>query len=159
MNFYENIFILSPDLDDSAVENSIERVKNIVIKNGGEIIKIENWGRKKLAYELNKQSKGIYILLIFKAPPATIHELEKLSKVFDVLIKFMAIKLRKKQIEAVLSSLQEAEKAVETKTSDAAQEAKKAAETQAGDAAEEAKKAAETQAGDAAEKKEQTEAQ
>jgi small subunit ribosomal protein S6 len=105
MNFYENILILNPNLDDKAIEDAVSKVKNVVTKNGGEILKSENWGRKKLAYDLKKQSKGSYILLVFKAPPPVIAELERFYKVFDSLLKFLVVKLKKKQIAALLSSL------------------------------------------------------
>jgi small subunit ribosomal protein S6 len=107
MNFYENILILSPNLDDKELESAVERVKNIVIKSGGEILKSENWGRRKLAYNLKKQDKGVYYLLVFKSPPEVVSEIERLYKVFDSLLKFLVIKLKKKQVAAVMSSLAE----------------------------------------------------
>lgn len=102
MNYYEDVVILDPNLDDSAIEETVQRIKDVIIKQGGEIFKTENWGRRKLAYELNKHQKGCYILLLFKAPPPTIAELEKLSKVVDAIVKFMVVRLtKKKQIEAM----------------------------------------------------------
>jgi small subunit ribosomal protein S6 len=81
-------------------------MKDVIVRQGGEILKSENWGRRKLAYELNKHQKGNYILLLFKAPPSTIIELEKLCKVVDSVIKFMVVKLsKKKQIDAMLTAL------------------------------------------------------
>lgn len=109
MNFYENIIILDANLDDKAVEDAVERVKNVVIKKGGEVLKSENWGRKKLAYELKNQKKGVYILLLFKAPSHVIAELERFYKIFDPLLKFLFIKLKKKQIETALSTIPEAD--------------------------------------------------
>lgn len=105
MNFYENIIILDPNLDNKAIEGAVERVKDVIIKKGGEILKSENWGRKKIAYEIKKQKNGTYILLIFKAPPFVIVELEGFYKLFDPLLKFLFIKLKKKQIEATLSDM------------------------------------------------------
>ncbi len=103
MNYYEKVVILDSNLDDSAVEEIIEKIKSVVIKQGGEIFKTENWGRRKLAYELNKHQKGNYTLLHFKSPPSTIPELEKFCKVIDSILKFMVIKLtKKKEIEAIL---------------------------------------------------------
>ncbi len=105
MNYYEKIVIIDPNLDDGAVEEIVEKIKGVVIKQGGEIFKTENWGRRKLAYILNKQQKGNYILLHFKSPPSTISELEKLCNVVDSILKFMVVKLtKKKQIEAVMPS-------------------------------------------------------
>lgn len=109
MNLYEKIMILNPGLDTKAVEETVEKVKEKITKQGGEILKSENWGTRKLAYELNKQDKGIYILLLFKSPPSTILELERFCKVTDTIIKFMVVRLqKKKQIEAVMASLAKA---------------------------------------------------
>lgn len=103
MNYYEKIIILDPSLDDSAVEEIIGKIKDVIIKQGGEIFKVDNWGRRNLAYELNKQQKGNYTLLHFKAPSSTVLEIEKLCKVLDSILKFMVIKLtKKKQIESIL---------------------------------------------------------
>jgi small subunit ribosomal protein S6 len=105
MNYYEKIVILDPNLDDNAIEETVEKIKDVIIKQGGEIFKTENWGRRKLAYELNKHQKGCYILLLFKSSPSTIAELEKFCKLVDSIIKFMVVKLtNKKQIQAVSPS-------------------------------------------------------
>ena len=105
MNYYEKVMIIDPNIDDSAVEEVVTKIKDVIVKQGGEIIKTDNWGRRKLAYELNKQQKGNYILLLFKAPPTTIEKLEKHCKLSDLIIKFMVVKLiKKKQIEAALPS-------------------------------------------------------
>lgn len=104
MNYYEKVMILDPNLDDSTVEETVGRIRDSITKQGGEILRTENWGRRKLAYELNKHQKGNYILLLFKSPPATISEIERLCKVLDPVIKFMVVKLtKKKQIEAALA--------------------------------------------------------
>jgi len=105
MNLYENLIILDPNLNDKAVEEAVERIKDVIIKKGGEILKSENWGHKKLAYEIKKHKKGTYILLLFKSPSSVIVELERFYKVFEPLLKFLVIKLKKKQIEAVLSAI------------------------------------------------------
>lgn len=127
MHLYEKIVILDPDLDDSAAEETVGKIKDIIINKGGEILKTENWGRRKLAYELNKRQKGNYVLLLFTSPPATITDLERFCKVTDPVIKFMVVKItKKKQIESVLSSL----KATDTEKSSETAEADKK-ETQA----------------------------
>jgi small subunit ribosomal protein S6 len=103
MNYYEKVMILDANLDDSATEETVTKIRDMIIKQGGEIFNTENWGRRKLAYELNKHQKGNYFLLTFKAPPTTILELEKLCKVTDTIIKFMVVRhLKKKQIESIL---------------------------------------------------------
>lgn len=109
MNLYEKIMILNPGLDTKAVDETVEKVKEKITKQGGEILKSENWGTRKLAYILNKHDKGIYVLLLFKSPPSTILELERFCKVTDTIIKFMVVRLQKKKhIEAVMASLTKA---------------------------------------------------
>lgn len=106
MNLYEKIMILDPDLDEKTMEETVEKVKGLITRHGGEILKLEHWGKRKLAYELNKRQQGYYILLLFKSSPSTIGEIEKFCKVTDPVIKFMVVKLQKKRhIEAVMSSL------------------------------------------------------
>lgn len=108
MNLYEKIIILDANLEDPAADEVIQKIIDVIVKQGGEVLKTDKWGRRKLAYELNKHSKGNYVLLLFKAPPAAIAELERFCKVTDAVIKFMVVKLtKKKQIEGALASLTE----------------------------------------------------
>jgi len=110
MNIYEEIMILDPGLDDKGVEDTVQKVRDIIIRGGGEILKTESWGIKKLAYELNKREKGYYILFLFKSPPSIISELERHARVTEQIVKIMVVKLQKKKhIEAVMAPL-EAEK-------------------------------------------------
>ena len=106
MNLYEKIIILDANLEDTAADETVGKIRDTIINQGGEILKTEKLGRRKLAYELNKHQKGNYIMLLFKSPPPTIAALEKQCRIMDPIIKFMAVKLtKKKQIEAVMASL------------------------------------------------------
>lgn len=100
-NFYEKIVLLLPTLSEEEVKDVINKITSFITDNGGEVLKIENWGKKKLAYKLNKQSKGYYVLFIFKAPPKTIHSIEEFYKVYDFVFKYMVIKLSKEQIASL----------------------------------------------------------
>jgi len=122
MNYYEKVMILDSNIDDNAVNETVERFKNVIVSKGGEILKTENWGRRKLAYELNKHQKGNYVLLFFKSPPDTILELEKLSKVVDSIIKFMVVRIiKKKQIDKILKSVADAKAKESTASAEPAQ--------------------------------------
>lgn len=106
MNLYEKVIIIDPNLDDSAAEDALNKVTDLITKSGGEILRIDRWGRRKLAYVLNKRDRGNYFIILFKAPPSAISELEKLCRVTDAIFKFMVIKFEKKRhIEAVMASL------------------------------------------------------
>lgn len=108
MNVYETILILGPNLDENAVDQAVGRVKGIISNHSGEILKSDNWGKKKLAYIIKKENRGHYVLLVFKAQPTVISEFERFFKVTDQFLKSMTIKLNKKQVEAVMSSLAKA---------------------------------------------------
>ncbi len=99
MNIYENIIILNASLPDEEINTAIGRIKDIIIKSDGEVLKTDAWGRKKLGYEIKKHTKGHFTLLIYKAPASTIKKLEEFFKVFDPVIKFMIIRLGPKQIK------------------------------------------------------------
>ena len=99
MNIYENVVILNASLPDEEINGSVSKIKDIIINAGGEILVAELWGRRKLSYDIKKQNKGFYALLIFKTPPATVKKLEEFYKVFDPVIKYMVIKLDPKQVK------------------------------------------------------------
>jgi small subunit ribosomal protein S6 len=98
MNIYENIVIFDSGLSDEEAEGTVTKIKGIVTGSGGEVLKVDVWGRRKLAYEIKKQKKGIYVLLLYKTPPETIKKLEDFFRLSDVVIKYMIIKLDTKQI-------------------------------------------------------------
>lgn len=97
MNIYENIIILNAALTDEEIEAAIVKIKDVITNHGGEILKVDIWGRKKLAYELKKQKMGVYVLLCYKISPSAIKNLEGFYRIFDVVIKHMIIKLNAKQ--------------------------------------------------------------
>jgi small subunit ribosomal protein S6 len=98
MNIYENIIIMNAAISDEEAESAVTKIKDIVTGQGGEVLKVDVWGRRKLAYEIKKQKKGLYVLLIFKAPSATVKKLEDFYKVSDTILKYMVVKLEKKQV-------------------------------------------------------------
>lgn len=106
MNHYEMITILNASLNEEETQQAIERITELLLKEGGIVLKSENWGRRKLAYELNKQKEGTYFFLIFQAPPGSIIAIERFYKVYDPVVKFMVIKLSKKEKEVVLAELE-----------------------------------------------------
>jgi len=98
MNTYESIFILKPTLNEEDVQKTIAKLEGIV-RQGGELIATENWGKKKLAYEVMKEKKGIYVLLRFRGKGDLITELERNYRFDDNVIKFLTVKLDKKGLE------------------------------------------------------------
>lgn len=109
MNIYENIVIINASLSDEEIEAANEKIKDLISKSGGEILKVETWGRRKLAYEIKKQKKGFYTLLTFKAPSSLIKKLEDYYRVSDFVVKYMVIKMGKKEAAHFMETLSQAE--------------------------------------------------
>ena len=97
MRKYETIFILDPDLEEEQAQSLIEKVKGIITQGNGEILKVEDWGKRKLAYEVKKKPKGHYILIHFLGSPALLSELERNFRVMDAVIKFQSVRLEERQ--------------------------------------------------------------
>ncbi len=95
MPIYESIFIINPNLSDDETNATIKKMQDVVSKQGGEMTKFEDWGKKKLAYEVKKQKRGHYVFFQFKGTPAAISELERTYKLTDSVIKYLSVKLEK----------------------------------------------------------------
>jgi small subunit ribosomal protein S6 len=98
---YETVVIINPSLSDDDTKAIVDRLTEIIKTAGGEMLKVDPWGKRKLAYEMNKQKIGNYFLFIYKTPSAGIKKLEEYFKVVDDVLKFMVIKLTHKQIAAL----------------------------------------------------------
>lgn len=75
---YEVMVILDPDLEERTVAPSLEQyLNNVVVKDGGTVGSVDVWGRRRLAYEINKNAEGIYAVIDLQAEPATVKELDR----------------------------------------------------------------------------------
>ena len=95
MPIYESIFIINPNISDDETNAIIKKMQDVVAKQGGEMLKFEDWGKKKLAYEIKKQKRGHYVFFQFKGAPAAVAELERTYKMTDNVIKFLTVRLEK----------------------------------------------------------------
>lgn len=93
MNKYEAIFIVRPDLEEAAIQEVIEKVKGIITNNGGEIVDVDNWGMRKLAYDVKKNRTGYYSCMRFNGVAATVSELKRNFRIMDTIIKDMVVRL------------------------------------------------------------------
>ena len=121
MHLYENITIINPGLTDEEINATIEKTLDIIKADGGEILKVDTWGRRKLAYELNKHDKGHYTLILFRAPGESLAKIETAYKVNEQIIKYMTVRLEKKQEKGTLKALEDAAKAAEAAEAKAAE--------------------------------------
>jgi len=91
MRAYELTFIVNPELDDSAFNEIVERVKSWITDSGGEITQIDLWGKRKLAYEINKQTEGNYVLLKTNIAPTFCSELERNLGLAEPVMRYLLI--------------------------------------------------------------------
>ncbi|GAB6282403.1 MAG: hypothetical protein STSR0008_11480 [Ignavibacterium sp.] len=101
VNTYETAIIINGSLEDTQIEKTIEKVKNILAQHNCKIIDIENWNRKRLAYMINKQKIGYYVFFRFEAPSDFIINLERLLKLDETILRFLTIKLEKNALEYI----------------------------------------------------------
>ncbi len=121
-NYYESVVIIEPTLSEEKLQETLEKIREKIQKEGGEIVKEDFWGLKKLAYELNKRTEGYYMFFTIKAPPDLIKKLEDFYRVFEPVFKFMTVKLKKKpQIEALMEELQSSASSEKETTSQTAE--------------------------------------
>lgn len=92
---YETIFIVNPNISDDDVNKTTEKMQEIVTREGGQILKVENWGKKKLSYEVKKQKKGTYAYFLYEAGPTLVAELERNLRLSDAVLKFLTVRLEK----------------------------------------------------------------
>ena len=92
MNKYESVIIINPALDDEAVKK-LEATFTDLINKDGKVEKVDEMGKKKLAYEVKKTTEGIYVTFYFEANPTLITELERNYRINDDVIKFIVIKV------------------------------------------------------------------
>ena len=77
MRHYEVMIILDPSLDERTVAPSLENYLNVIRTSGGTVEKVDIWGKRRLAYEINKHSEGIYALLDVNSEPAAVQEMDR----------------------------------------------------------------------------------
>lgn len=92
MRRYDVVFIALSNLPDTEISEIIERYQNMVTVRKGLIIKIEKWGKRKLAYDIRKQNMGFYVLFDFAGDSHIVDELERNLKIDDKILKFLTVK-------------------------------------------------------------------
>lgn len=91
MRSYELVIIIQPDLEEDAVKGIIEKIQGWISDAGGSITKIDNWGKRRMAYEINKRRDGRYVLFEMQMPPTFSAELERNLRFLESVIRFSII--------------------------------------------------------------------
>lgn len=88
---YESMFILPP-MEDEQINENVEKAKKFITKKKGEILEVKDWGKRKLAYEINNHNEGYYVIITFELEPNYISSLENFYKLNENIIRSIVIK-------------------------------------------------------------------
>ncbi len=97
---YETTFILNATLDDAQIDLVIEKFKDFVTKQGGEIRTLDKWGRKRLTYSIQKKNNGFYVACELVGPPDTVQKLERYYSLDENIMRFLTVYLSEKTLKA-----------------------------------------------------------
>src|SRR6202789_4422787 len=93
MRIYENLFIVKPDATEEDIDHLVDQMSKNVTATGGTIDKVDKWGKRRLAYRIEKHREGSYVLIQFTAEPATVKEFERRLRVQDSVIKYLTVRI------------------------------------------------------------------
>ena len=99
MNNYETVFIVTPVLSEAQVAEVADKFQGVITENGGQIVNVENWGLKKLAYSIQKKTTGFYFLVEFTCEGSLINTLETHYRRDERIIRFLTFKQDKYAVE------------------------------------------------------------
>ena len=95
MNCYETLFVVKPTLTEEEIAATITKVKDVLAKEGAELVATDDMGMRKLAYPVEKNDRGYYTVLFYKGAGTIISELERNLKINEDIIKFLTVKYSK----------------------------------------------------------------
>ncbi len=117
MRRYDVVFIALSNLPDSEISEIVERYQTMVTERKGLIIKIEKWGKRKLAYDIKKQNMGFYVLFDFAGDSHIVDEVERNLKIDDKILKFLTVKtaeeITAEEVEAIIEAAAKAKEPAE----------------------------------------------
>ena len=129
MRRYEVVYISQDDLSDDEFEVQLERYKSIIADMGGTVVKVDKWGKRRLAYPIKKRRDGVYVLIDFVGESKIVSELERNFRIDDKILRFISVKTNDKvdpeEIEREIAQEREAKTAEEvSEKAEAVQEQK-----------------------------------
>ncbi len=88
---YETTFVLEPGLDEAQVNAEVERVSQGIKDLGGEVLEVQRWGRRRLAYEIHRKRDGIYTLVLYQGPGAIVKEIERRLRLNESVLRALTV--------------------------------------------------------------------
>jgi small subunit ribosomal protein S6 len=101
---YETIYILRPDSTTDVIAQVNQKIRSVIEAGGGTLLKVDNWGKRKLAYEVKKQLKGIYLFFAYLGTAGLVEEVERNLRLTDSVIRYYSVKIAENVDTAVRTS-------------------------------------------------------
>ena len=102
MRSYQSVLILKPDLDETQVDRALEKIAQFLSKYNGSSLKVEKWGKKRLAYRVKKSRFGYYLNIYHTCESLKVSSLEADFKLYDLVLKFLVIRLDDNELERAM---------------------------------------------------------
>ena len=93
MRIYEALFIIKPDVPDEELDQRVEALRAHLVSHGATVDKVDKWGKRKLAYKVDKYREGSYVFFQFSAEPEIVKEFERRLRVSDIVLKFLTVRI------------------------------------------------------------------
>jgi small subunit ribosomal protein S6 len=91
VNKYETTFILEPGLDETRVNEEIDKVSHWITDMGGQVLDVQRWGKRRLSYEINKKRDGIYTLMLHESPGPVVREVERRMSLDESVLRVLSV--------------------------------------------------------------------
>ncbi|HHW14780.1 MAG TPA: 30S ribosomal protein S6 [Firmicutes bacterium] len=92
MRPYELVVVLNPTLEEEPTEALVTKIQELITNNGGEIVKTDKWGKRKLAYEIDGFTEGFYVVIDFQSDSSAAQEVERVLKITDEVIRHLLVR-------------------------------------------------------------------
>ena len=109
MRYYEMVFIVHPSVPDDEVSAVTDKITSAINQSKGEVIHLDNWGKRRCAHKIKKSQKGNYFLLYFSGDPGVLTELDRTLRYNEKVLRYQTVIADKKTIQAVMDKQKETE--------------------------------------------------
>jgi len=93
VRLYEATYIISPHIGDDAVQSVIDKFSEVVTSGGGQVVNVDNWGKRRLAYEIKGKNEGIYVTMRFNAPYKLSMDLSRVLRISDDILRHIVVRI------------------------------------------------------------------
>lgn len=101
MKKYETVVILAPEMEEQEQKTFTEKLSGILKENGGSVEKVDFWGKRNLAYPINKKTEGFYVCMYYQADGERVKELERVLRVTENVFRYLTVRIEEKKVKKV----------------------------------------------------------